>query len=68
MKYGCPECKHLACVCNVLERHHDLCKFRQAVTCAVAIECEHGYDVCPECDPCDCGIGIATEDFADKEI
>jgi hypothetical protein len=23
--------------------------------CAVGIECEHDFDVCPQCDPCDCG-------------
>lgn len=24
---------------------------------AVAIECKHGFDVCPKCDPCTCGRG-----------
>lgn len=31
------------------------CPMHRAMTCAVAIECEHGYDVCPKCDPCTCG-------------
>jgi hypothetical protein len=22
--------------------------------CPVGIECQHGYDVCPTCDPCTC--------------
>ncbi len=27
---------------------------------ATIIECEHGYDVCPECDPCTCGKGVGN--------
>ena len=34
--------------------HKDDCKFLRAVQCAVGIECEHGYDVCPICDKCEC--------------
>lgn len=34
--------------------HKKKCKFRIAATCAVAIECPHGYDACPQCDPCTC--------------
>ena len=34
--------------------HEKDCKFRRAIECPVAIECEHGYDVCPKCDPCTC--------------
>lgn len=53
---GCPECGHLACVCGIIEAHTDEnCKFRIAATCAYGIECDHGYDVCPICDPCTCG-------------
>lgn len=51
---ACPTCKHFACVCKTLEEHHEACLFRGAVTCAIGIECEHGYDVCPICDPCTC--------------
>lgn len=35
--------------------HAEACEFFIAETCAIAIECEHGYDVCPTCDPCTCG-------------
>ena len=50
---GCT-CEHLTCVC-LINREHELgCKFRRAATCAVPIECEHGSDVCPSCDPCTC--------------
>lgn len=51
---ACDVCDRLACVCPTKKAHHKDCKFRIAVTCAVGIECEHGYDVCPQCDPCTC--------------
>lgn len=37
------------------EVHLEGCKFNNAVT-GIAIECEHGYDVCPKCDPCTCAL------------
>lgn len=51
---GCTVCGHLACVCPTIKAHVEGCKFRAAVACPVAIECDHGFDVCPECDPCTC--------------
>lgn len=51
---GCPTCGHLSCVCRIKKNHSKDCKFRLATTCAVGIECEHGRDVCPICDPCTC--------------
>lgn len=52
----CRGCGHLACVCGIIEGHPDPeCRFRRSATCPVPIECDHGYDVCPECDPCTCG-------------
>lgn len=51
---GCKACGHLACVCEVLADHREGCAFRRAATCAVGIECPHGRDVCPTCDPCTC--------------
>lgn len=47
-------CGHIACVCHILRNHEPSCRFRKSTTCAVPIECEHGYDVCPICDPCTC--------------
>lgn len=49
-------CGHIACVCVIKMIHKPDCKFLKAATCAVGIECEHGYDVCPKCDPCTCGL------------
>lgn len=37
--------------------HEPDCDFRRAETSPAAIECEHGHDVCPICDPCTCGKG-----------
>ncbi len=48
------KCGHIACVCNIEQNHAVECKFRIAATGSVAIECDHGYDVCPICDPCTC--------------
>lgn len=53
-KYNCKICGHLSCVCSVLANHQEDCRFRRSVTCPVVIACEHGYDVCPMCDPCTC--------------
>ena len=38
-------------------KHRPDCPLLRAVKCAVPIECEHGYDVCPQCDPCTCQDG-----------
>lgn len=51
----CIVCGHLSCVCEILTTHQVDCAFRLAATCAVPIECEHDFDVCPKCDPCTCG-------------
>lgn len=53
-KIGCDKCGHLACVCAVKVKHEPDCLYRKSVTCPVGVECEHGYDVCPICDPCTC--------------
>lgn len=36
------------------ETHKADCPELLARVCSVGIECEHGYDVCPQCDPCTC--------------
>lgn len=53
--FACITCGHFACVCPVIRDHAEDCKYRRAVACAVAVECDHGLDVCPICDPCTCG-------------
>jgi len=63
VKIGCETCGHIACICTLKRRHSEDCRFRKAATCTVGIECEHGRDTCPECDPCTCGAEIAPEDF-----
>ena len=54
MGIGCETCGYLACICGIRAAHVDGCKFRLAATCAVPVECPHGRDCCPECDPCTC--------------
>lgn len=46
------------------EQHQPGCTMRLALTCAAAIECEHGCDVCPTCDPCTCD----TDSYILEEI
>lgn len=65
---SCDVCKHIACVCVAQRRHAESCRFRLALTCAVPIECEHGCDVCPECDACDCGAGVEAQDFGPSVV
>jgi hypothetical protein len=33
------------------------CALYKAINCGTPIECPHGWDVCPICDPCTCEIG-----------
>lgn len=61
---GCAECGHIACVCRIKASHDDGCKFRLSATCAIPIECEHGYDVCPTCDPCTCSAATIRKRIA----
>lgn len=51
---GCAKCGHLACVCKIKREHGPKCAYRLAAAGPVGIECEHGYDTCPICDPCTC--------------
>lgn len=48
------DCRLIECVCLVARQHKAKCQFRKALTCAVAIACDHGRDVCPICDACTC--------------
>jgi hypothetical protein len=34
--------------------HQEGCAEARARTCTTPVECKHGFDVCPECDPCKC--------------
>jgi hypothetical protein len=52
-------CHQISCVCAQVAGHNEGCRFRTAVLCPIPIDCEHGYDVCPQCDPCTCVVGDA---------
>ncbi len=48
-------CGMIECVCRLAAQHPDpKCRFRVALLWRVPIECQHGFDVCPDCDPCTC--------------
>ena len=54
---------------QLAEFEHDLdCPFWRAYNGNVGIECDHGYDVCPICDPCACldGLVLILEEFEDE--
>lgn len=48
-------CGLLYCCCDQVRDHDPNCRFRKAMVCPVAVECDHGHDVCPQCDRCTCG-------------
>ena len=39
---------------SIKDGHDDTCMFRVAASCTIPNECDHGWDVCPICDPCTC--------------
>lgn len=51
---GCKVCGFICCICQVQKEHEPGCTYRLSMQCPVGIECDHGYDVCPICDPCTC--------------
>lgn len=56
----CGKCRNLgSCTCEVTMLHRKGCRFRRAATLSVELACPHGFQACPECDPCRCP-GLAT--------
>ena len=58
-KYGAPKIQRpdpvLLLAMSLTEEPHLVgCRARLAAEGAVAVECEHGHDACPICDPCTC--------------
>ena len=45
---------HVRHLRSALWNHRRDCRLRIAIDGAAGIECEHGHDVCPKCDPCTC--------------
>lgn len=50
----CKACGFIDCVCALRRAHVPGCRLRTAAEGPVGIECDHGHDVCPVCDPCTC--------------
>lgn len=59
----CPVCGNLcSCTCELNKIHKKECRFRRAATISVEIPCDHGFQACPICDPCECeGVPKPTE-------
>lgn len=53
-------CGYITCICWVFEKHEEGCRFRRAAALKVELACDHGFQACPECDPCTCGAGEDT--------
>lgn len=61
------------CICHIKAKHSDArlvmllsphgqisikaCRFLIAARLSVELPCDHGYQACPICDQCDCGVG-----------
>jgi hypothetical protein len=54
------DCQLISCVCVEKRKHKEGCQYRLAISCAIPIVCGHGFDVCPTCDPCSCGVAVPT--------
>jgi len=39
---------------RIKREHLPECAYRLASTGRVPVQCDHGFDCCPECDPCTC--------------
>ncbi len=50
----CDTCGYVDCVCEIIKTHEPNCHLRVSMCCPVGVECEHGYDFCPQCDLCTC--------------
>ena len=57
---SCKGCGYVTCVCNVRVAHRKGCRFRRAAELTFELACEHGFQACPKCDPCDCGASAAA--------
>lgn len=53
---SCMRCDNLvSCTCRIRKAHKKGCRYRRAADLSVEIPCDHGFQACPKCDPCDCG-------------
>ncbi len=59
----CPTCGIIreGCVCELQKTHKPGCRFLRAASLSVELACEHGFQACPICDPCDCGAAVPLE-------
>lgn len=54
---SCRRCGNLvACTCDLAKSHKAGCDYLRAATLGLELACEHGFQACPKCDPCTCGV------------
>ena len=55
---------------TIRRKHWPFCQLYIAVSGAAGIECAHGYDVCPQCDPCTCdpALFVGVDRSGDMDI
>lgn len=51
---ACATCGFFDCVCQILAAHDPRCRRHVAAAQPIGITCEHGAEVCDQCDPCTC--------------
>lgn len=56
----CAECGYFkfACICKLKLVHREDCRFLRAARLTVELACDHGFQACPICDPCSCGVEV----------
>ena len=60
--WACPDCGNLCgCTCQIERDHRPECRYRKAAMLSVELACDHGFQACPECDPCCCDLGEVLE-------
>jgi hypothetical protein len=52
----------------IMDAHDENCDYRVSALCAIPVECEHGYDVCPRCDVCTCRNGGAMNEQDERAV
>lgn len=59
---ACKTCQFFECICELKRLHKEHCPLLKAAACPIAISCDHGLDVCPQCDACTCFAPVAPNE------
>ena len=56
---SCLKCGNLvSCTCKLRQEHKKGCRFLRAADLGIELGCPHGFQACPKCDPCSCGLAV----------